>query len=94
MSVVSLTAGRPQTEVTSKATRRRFAELTGKRPELLVRLLELDLQLPGVDPLGLRDVDAPAKQLDPLLELLLGAPQLVALGGYPCPRDPCLCEPL
>ena len=42
---------------------------------------ELHLQLRDVDALGLRDVDAPTKKLQLLLELLVGAAQLVALGG-------------
>ena len=64
---------------------RRGLELQlGGEPNHLLHLVgELDLQLRDVDPLGLRHEDAAAKQLELLFDLLVGPPQLVALGGHP-----------
>lgn len=59
-----------------------LVDLAGERVELGLGLGELDLQLRRVDALGLGDVDTPAQKLQLLLELLVGSPQLVALGGH------------
>jgi hypothetical protein len=62
--------------------RRVKGERRGEGHELLLHLRELQLELRDVDTLRLRGVDAPAKKLQLLLELLVGAPKLVALGGH------------
>ncbi len=57
-------------------------DLRGERGELGAGLGKFDLELGRIEPLGLGDEDATAQKLKLLLELLVGASQLVALGGY------------